>query len=158
MVDADADALMRARITLRPIARSDLKTLTRMAVAFNAEDGHPLTAAGRRALKLLCEGTPHGLGFMVEHHGDAVGYIVVGLGFSIEFGGVDGFLDEFYVEPVHRARGLGTAAMEQLGKLARRRKIKALHLEAMPQNDRAARLYERLGYRVSDRRLMSKRY
>ena len=149
---------MPAPVKLRPFARGDLKAVTRMAVAFNKEDGHPLSAAGRRALKMLCEGTPHGLGFMIEQRDEAVGYLVVGLGFSIEYGGVDGFLDELYVEPAHRARGLGTAAMEQLGKLARRRNIKALHLEAMPQNDRAARLYERLGYRLSERRLMSKRY
>lgn len=149
---------MRAPVKLRPLRRGDLKMLTRMAVAFNEEDGHPLSAGGRRALKMLCEGTPHGLGFMIEHRSETIGYIVVGLGFSVEFGGVDGFLDEFYVEPAHRARGLGTAAMEQLGRLALRRKIKALHLEAMPQNDRAARLYKRLGYRVSERRLMSKRY
>jgi ribosomal protein S18 acetylase RimI-like enzyme len=149
---------MRARVALRQIARDDLKALTRMAVAFNKEDGHPLSSGGRRALKMLCEGTPHGLGFMIEHRGAAVGYLVVGLGFSVEYGGVDGFLDEYYIEPAHRSRGLGTAAIEQLGKLARRRKIKALHLEAMPQNDRAARLYARLGYRVSERRLMSKRY
>ena len=149
---------MRAAVTLRAVARDDLKALTRMAVAFNKEDGHPLSAAGRRALKMLCEGTPHGLGFMIEHRGEAVGYLVVGLGFSIEYGGVDAFLDEFYVEPALRGLGVGTAALVALGGIARKLKVKALHLEAMPANDGAARLYERLGSKLSERRLMSKRY
>lgn len=149
---------MAPRVRLRPVKPSDLAVLMKMAVAFNAEDGHPLSRGGRAALKALCEGTPHGWAFMIELEAKTIGYIVVGLGFSVEFGGVDGFLDEFYVEPVYRGRGIGTAAMTELGKLARKWKVKALHLETMPTNDRAARLYARLGYKVSERRLMSKRY
>jgi ribosomal protein S18 acetylase RimI-like enzyme len=158
-VDADVDALtMPARIVLRPVALADLPALTRMAIAFNDEDGHPLSRGGRQALKQLCAGHPHGRGYMIEHGGVAIGYVVIGLGFSIEYGGTDGFLDEFYIDAAHRGRGLGTLALVELGKLARREKIKALHLEAMPANDRAARLYRRMGYVLSSRRLMSKRY
>lgn len=146
------------RVRLRAAKPSDLAALTKMALLFNAEDGHPLARSGRAALKALCEGTPHGWAFMIECEAKTIGYIVVGLGFSVEFGGVDGFLDEFYVEPAYRGRGIGTAAMTELGKVARKQKVKALHLETMPTNDRAARLYARLGYKVSERRLMSKRY
>jgi ribosomal protein S18 acetylase RimI-like enzyme len=95
---------------------------------------------------------------MIEHEGQVVGYIVIGLGFSIEYGGVDGFLDEFYVAETHRGRGVGSAALIALAKLARRMKIKALHLEAMPANERAAKLYHRLGYKRSGRQLISKRF
>jgi ribosomal protein S18 acetylase RimI-like enzyme len=149
---------MGAKVALRPVRPADLKTLTRMAVAFNDEDGHPLSSGGRTALKALCSGTQHGLGYMIVWRNQSVGYVVIGLGFSIEYGGVDGFLDEFYVEEARRGRGIGTAALLELNKLARKLKIKALHLEAMPGNDRAAELYRRLGYRLSERRLMSKRY
>ena len=149
---------MPARVKLRQVGRADLVALTRMAIAFNKEDGHPLSRAGRQALKALCAGTPHGIGLMIEHENRAVGYIVIGLGFSVEYGGIDGFLDEFYIERGHRGRGLGVAALGELDKLARRMRVKALHLEAMPSNDRAAKLYQRQGYKLSDRRLMSKRF
>lgn len=147
-----------SRVSLRPVGVGDLAQLTRMALAFNDEDGHPLSRGGRRALKALCAGTPHGRGFMIEAGKMPVGYVVIGLGFSIEYSGIDGFLDEFYVAPAHRGRGIGTAALKALDQIARKLKIKALHLEAMPENDRAAALYRRLGYRLSERRLMSKRY
>ena len=157
MVDAHADALTM-RVRLRVAKPSDLALLTSMAVRFNDEDRHPLSRGGRAALKTLCIGTPHGQAFMIEDGDVTVGYLVIGLGFSIEYAGVDGFLDEFFIEPAHRGRGLGTAALIELGKVARRTKIKALHLEAMPGNDGAARLYHRLGFKLSDRRLMSKRF
>jgi len=128
-----------------------------MAVAFNDEDGHPLPAGGRRALKALCNGTPHGRAFIIEQAASPIGYIVIGLGFSVEFSGIDAFLDEFYVEEAHRGRGVGTAALKQLIRLARSLKIRAMHLEAMPMNDRAAELYLRQGFNLSERRLMSKR-
>jgi ribosomal protein S18 acetylase RimI-like enzyme len=145
-------------VRLRSVASGDLPALTQMAIAFNEEDGHPLSRGGRAALKALCKGTPHGLGFMIERGPELIGYLAIGLGFSIEYGGIDAFLDEFYIEPAHRGRGLGTAALKAFDAIARKMKIKALHLEAMPQNDRAARLYRRLGHKLSERRLMSKRY
>ena len=145
------------RVVLRPTRSEDLKIITRMAVAFNDEDGHPLSAGGRRALKALCKGTPHGCAWIIEGDGCAIGYAIIGLGFSVEYGGVDGFLDEFYIEETHRGRGLGSAALTELAKVARRMKVKALHLEAMPKNDRAARLYQRMGFQLSERRLMSRR-
>ena len=145
-------------VKLRAVGPDDLNALLRMAVSFNEEDGHPLSAGGRRALKLLCEGTPHGCGFMIERRGSAVGYLVIGLGFSIEYGGIDAFLDEFYVEPAHRGGGVGSAALDALDAVARRMKIKALHLEAMPQNRRVMELYARHGFREMGRPLMTKRY
>jgi ribosomal protein S18 acetylase RimI-like enzyme len=148
---------VKQRIRLREVKPSDLRELTRMAVLFNAEDGHPLSPGGRRALKTLCAGTPHGRGYMIESDRRAVGYLVIGLGFSIEYAGIDAFLDEFYLDEAHRGRGIGSLALEALAGIARRLKVKAIHLEAMPQNDRAAELYKRHGFRLSPRRLMSKR-
>lgn len=129
-----------------------------MAVAFNDEDGHPLSGGGRLALKALCEGTPHGRAYIIEVDRTSIGYVVIGLGFSVEFGGIDAFLDEFYIEEGYRGRGIGTLALEQLAKRSRSMKVKAMHLEAMPENDRAAQLYLRQGFKPSPRRLMSKRF
>lgn len=129
-----------------------------MAVAFNEEDGHPLSLGGRRALKVLCAGTPYGRGYLIETQRKTIGYLVIGLGFSIEYGGIDAFLDEFYVEPTFRGHGLGEAALVALDKEVRRLKVKAMHLEAMPQNRRVMALYARRGFRETGRPLMTKRY
>lgn len=144
------------QLALRPATPRDLAVITRLAEAFNLEDGHPLTPEGKKALEILCQGTPHGHAFMIEQRQHCIGYIVIGLGFSIEFGGIDAFLDEFYIEPPHRGAGLGAQALEALTAFAQEMQIRAIHLEAMPENDKAARLYLRMGYHLSQRRLMSK--
>jgi GNAT superfamily N-acetyltransferase len=44
---------------------------------------------------------------------EAVGYIVVTLGYSMEYGGRDAFVDDLFLAAAHRGRGLGTAALAQ---------------------------------------------
>ena len=40
-----------------------------------------------------------------------VGYVVVTLGFSLESGGRDGFIDELYIAPAARGRGIGAKVL-----------------------------------------------
>ncbi len=82
---------------------------------------------------------------------------MLGLGFSVEYGGVDGFLDDLYIVPEWRDRGLGSAVLGLLDAEARRLEVRAIHLEIMPGNDRAEGLYRRRGFRPSGRALYSKR-
>ena len=41
----------------------------------------------------------------------AVGYLVLTLGYSLEYGGRDAFIDEVYIRSSYRGRGIGTAAL-----------------------------------------------
>lgn len=49
--------------------------------------------------------------------------------------------------PEARGKGVGTALIEAAEAAARQRRCQALRLEVRTDNDRALRLYERLGYR-----------
>ena len=84
------------------------------------------------------------------------GYFVLGFGFSIEFGGRDALLDELYVLPEYRGRGLGTAALERAFTICRAVGIACLHLEADHFNERAHELYLREGFKDHERHLMTK--
>ena len=72
-------------------------------------------------------------------------------------GGRDGFLDDFYLAPEARGRGLGRQALEALEREAQALGIRVLHLEVEGGNRRAEGLYRRSGFRDTGRRLMSKR-
>lgn len=42
---------------------------------------------------------------------EAIGYLAVTIGFSIEVGGNDSYIDELYVRDAYRGRGIGTRAL-----------------------------------------------
>jgi len=60
---------------------------------------------------------------------EAIGYFVITLGFSVEYGGLDGFIDDLYLIQAARGRGLGreviTFALARAAELG----IGTLHLE-----------------------------
>ena len=87
---------------------------------------------------------------------EPIGYVVVALGFSVQHGGMDSFLDDLYILPGHRGRGLGIQVMKRLSALLRPLGVKAMHLGVMPANHRARRFYRRLGFNRSVLTMMTK--
>ena len=78
--------------------------------------------------------------------GEAVGYVALCFGYSIEFRGRDAFVDEFFLVDSARGKGLGSRALERVKAEARALGIAALHLEVARDNARARRLYEQWGF------------
>lgn len=143
--------------TMRSARSGDQERLLALAEAFHGEDGHALDGDGRRALADILAGEPAARAFLFELEGAPVGYGVLTLGYSVEHGGRDGFLDDFYLAPEARGRGLGRQALEALEREAQALGIRVLHLEVEGGNRRAEGLYRRSGFRDTGRRLMSKR-
>jgi ribosomal protein S18 acetylase RimI-like enzyme len=144
-------------VSLQPVTPQDEEALLALARAFHSEDGHALDAAGERAVRAVCAGDGMALAWFLCADGVRVGYAVLTFGFSIEHGGRDGFIDDLYVLPAARGRGIGTAAMDMLERTAADHGVRGLHLEVERDNAKAEALYRRRGYRVTDRKLMSKR-
>lgn len=113
-------------------------------------------AAARAAFHQLLALPAFGVVWLLCDSSRPVGYFVLTIGFSFEFHGHDAFIDELYVAPDYRRRGLGRRAVEFLEKEARTRGVNALHLEVDRGNDPAAELYRRAGYRGHGRSLMTK--
>jgi ribosomal protein S18 acetylase RimI-like enzyme len=136
---------------------ADLDVLLALARAFHAEDGHALSEAGAGALAAVAGGEPLARCWLVRRAGRAIGYVVLSLGFSIEHGGRDGFIDDLYLVPADRGLGIGRALLAFAVAEAEKLGIRMLHLEVEPDNERAHRLYRRNGFAESGRRLMSRR-
>lgn len=83
-----------------------------------------------------------------------VGYIVLCVGYSIEFGGKDAFIDEFYISPEFRGRGIGTQTLELIKIAAKDLDIRAIHLEVARTNTNAHRLYERSNFRTREKYIL----
>jgi GNAT superfamily N-acetyltransferase len=99
------------------------------------------------------------LGFVlvaVEKNGRPIG-VVPGCAFlGIEHGGTSGCLEEFYMLPEFRERGVGSLLIAEFVKVASRLGWSAIDLEIDSSHPRAASLYERHGFQRIDRSRFSR--
>jgi len=100
----------------------------------------------RAAIAPLLEGSPHGAIWLIGPKMSPVGYIAVTFGWSIEMGGLDGFIDELWIREKVRGRGMGSEAVLTLIKSLESAGLMALHLEVGRENARAEKMYGRLGF------------
>jgi ribosomal protein S18 acetylase RimI-like enzyme len=104
----------------------------------------------RRTLHALREAPLRGRAVALDIGGRVCGYALLISFWSNELGGHTCVIDELHVDPDHRSRGHATRLIEDLaadpGRWAEG--AQALTLEVTPDNARARRLYERLGFRA----------
>lgn len=131
---------MAANLTLaRP---DDLDALLAMLAPCQAERGIEAEDADRRAaLAPLLEGSPLGAVYLIGPRRAPVGFIVVTFGWSLEMGGMDAFVDEFWIRPGVRGRGMGSEVLSALLPRLESAGVRAIHLEAEAGNSRLQRLY-----------------
>lgn len=134
-------------LQIRPARQADIPTLVRLMSAFYAESDFPLPVApATAAFQALLADPRHGGAWLAELDGVPVGHVVLTLCFSMEYGGLRGFIDDLYVEPTARGQGTGAALLAAARAGAVDRGVRALHVEVGPENQTARRLYARAGY------------
>ncbi|MCC3405441.1 MAG: GNAT family N-acetyltransferase [Microcoleus sp. PH2017_10_PVI_O_A] len=94
--------------------------------------------------------------WLIQQEDEAIGYIILTLGYSLEYRGRDAFIDEFYIRPNYRGQGIGTQTLAFAEDTCRVLGVQALHLEVDFENPDAQRLYHRVGYQSHNRFLMTK--
>ena len=141
---------------VRPAGPADVPTLVGLMQTFYAEADFPLPAAPAAAAFGALLADPHlGGAWLAWENGDPVGHLVLTLCFSMEYGGLRGFIDDLYVRPAARGQGVGAALLSAARAEAARRGVRALHVEVGPDNDVARRLYGRADYADSGHLLLT---
>jgi diamine N-acetyltransferase len=84
-----------------------------------------------------------------------VGYVVLSFDFSLEYGGKNAWIDELFIRPELRGKGIGSKALDFAVQVARECGAKVLHLEVNRGNP-AIHLYRRHGFEDHNRALLSK--
>lgn len=145
-------ALQFARLTA-----NDVEPVLGMMAKLHA-DGHSYfdAARSRGAMEELIAGAEPGGVWTIQMDGELAGYLAVVPGYSLEFGGRFGLLDELFVDARWRGRGVGAAAVEFAAQQCREQGWQALRLEVVDGNERAEALYGRSGFQLDGRKLMSR--
>jgi diamine N-acetyltransferase len=137
---------------------ADVPELRKHISAFHVEDGHPIQPdVLERALHAVVLHEPLLHVWIITLAGCTIGYVALALGYSIEVGGLDAFVDELYVVAEQRGRGVGRRVLDFVEQQALRLGIRRLCLEVENHNTRARALYGTIGYIDHSRHLMAKR-
>lgn len=130
----------------------DIDRLARMVADYHAfENIDQSDDEIRAALAPLLEDSPHGAAYLAGPPNSPIGYIILSFGYSVELGGIDGFVDELYIRPAVRGRGIGGEILQQILPAMAAHGVKALHLEVAHDNTRAQSLYQRHGFRPREK-------
>jgi GNAT superfamily N-acetyltransferase len=141
----------------RPARGDEDDLVVTMCLALNREDpGEPVAEPQvRRTLAAFRAEPVRGRAVVAEVDGAVVGYALLVSFWSNEYGGEICAVDELYVAPSHRGRGISTSLFDAILRdqsLFGGRPV-ALELEVTPDNARARALYERLGFRAKNQTL-----
>ena len=79
------------------------------------------------------------------------------LGYSLEHGGRDAFVDEIVVARELRGQGLGRRLLREAEAYCRRLGVAALHLEVERRHRAAIALYRKAGFATTRRMLLTRR-
>ena len=107
------------------------------------------------SLSFALEDNPYVSIWLIDIADTIAGYFVIAIGFTVEAGGKDGFLDELFLRERFRGKGIGRKAINFAIELCPALEIQRLSLEVEAHNSRARQLYEDIGFFAHDRLLMS---
>jgi GNAT superfamily N-acetyltransferase len=143
-------------ISVREADPSDVDLLVQLMGEFYSEAGYVLASeeAGAAFTSILADARL-GRVWLGEMDDEPVGYLVMTLAFSMEFGGLRGFVDDFFVRASHRRAGLGQALLKAARESCIALGVRALVVEAGGQDHTARGLYARAGFQDHGHVLLS---
>jgi GNAT superfamily N-acetyltransferase len=143
-------------ISIRRAAATDVPALVALMTVFYAESAFPLPEANAvRAFHALLADPRLGAIWIAEMHGRAVGHVVLTVSFSMEYGGLRGFIDDLFVHPDARRNGIAGALLAAVRAECVARGVRALLVETSTDNTPAMAAYTQAGYVNSGHALLS---
>ncbi len=103
----------------------------------------------------LLQNPAYGLIYLVSEANRVIAYLVICFDYSLEYRGKGAWVDELFVEPDHRQRGIGAYLLDLAESASREQGAQFLHLE-VGHGNRAIELYRRRGFVDHKRYLMTK--
>ena len=144
---------------VRPARRGDRERLLELLVA-QLREHRIRTPRARlaRAVDGVLGDPQRGRLLVATIGGRAIGLAALSFVWPLEHGGRSAWLEELYVEPSHRGRGIGRALLRAACRVAARAGAAAVDLEVDAAHRRAARLYAREGFRPLPRARWVRRF
>ena len=126
---------------------TDIKELIDLMSDFYEDAGYRLNIElSKRAIRTLLADSKLGRVWLLEYSNQIAGYVVLTLVFSMEYGGLCAFVDDFFIRTRFRRLGLGRVGMEALLAECRQRGVRAVNIEVGRENLPAKEFYASFGF------------
>lgn len=140
---------MSTAITLADL--DDLDTLVPLLQRHDEERRRPAPASPLEdTVRPLLEGQPHGAIWLIGPHRSPLGYVLVTFGWSRALGGREAWLDEIFIRPSVRNRGIAKEVTNAITVSLAKAGLKAFHARVDIQDVRARKFCEKLGWKIED--------
>ena len=140
------ESLDSMRTVVERASHNDIPRLVDLMEQFYAESSYALDRSwASRSFERLLGDEGLGAAWLARHGADVAGYVVVTLKHSMEFGGVDAFIDDLFVRANFRRQGVASALLSALFEHCRDVHAAAVHVEVGPENAPARALYRTCG-------------
>ena len=135
-------------VVVRPATEADLEAVTALLVK-QLRGHHVQTLEARIAsgAERMLHHVERGRILIADAAGSPVGVAALSFAWPLEYGDRSAWLEELYVEPAARGRGIGTCLLRAALRVAAEAGAIAVDLEVEADHARAARLYAREGFR-----------
>jgi len=142
---------------MREAGQADVPELVGLMRGFYAESGFTLDEErAADGFTALLADRRLGRVWLIDPAPAATGYIVVTFVFAMEYGGMAAVVDDFYVRPEARGRGLGKAALAEVRRACLDVGARALRVEVGVNNVVAQAVYRSAGFEpLHDHRVMA---
>src|SRR5258708_7227126 len=144
-------------VELKSISAADLSLVLEMMDAFYRDQQMRFNAeAATSALGQMLADPARGGAYLVICNGARAGYLFLTSCFSVEFHGEFMLLDELYLRPAFRRKGIGSVAVLFPESVFREPGGRALRLEGGRENAATPSLYGRMGFTPETPHLVTK--
>lgn len=143
---------------IRPITKEDKQTFLILAKAFYSSPAVAHSVPTKHHLvtfEQLMKDDTYASCYMIEYNRKTVGYALLAKTFSQEAGGLVVWIEELFILPEYRNKGLGKEFFTFVKETIEPH-VSRIRLEVEPDNTDAIRLYEQMGFEVLPYRQMVK--
>jgi GNAT superfamily N-acetyltransferase len=134
---------------IRFAERSDVPVIVRLIKALSVYEKleHMVAANDEKVDRALFGPRPYAEALIAEEGGRPVGFALFFHNFSTFLAQPGIYLEDLFVEPEQRGKGVGRALLERLAEIAVERDCGRLEWAVLDWNESAIRFYEKLGAR-----------
>jgi GNAT superfamily N-acetyltransferase len=145
------------KINYRSARQADLPLLLELVQEFHEFEELPFDLSlDRTALDQIVMDPLLGRIWLIYESSNVIGYVIVTFGYSLEYRGREACVDELYLRPAYRRRGIGSQTLQFVESECRSLNVNFLSLEVYRDNNSAQIVYRKAGFKDDGYCLMTK--